>query len=217
MTRDWIAWHQEYAEPGSSLARRLVVVQGYIRAALEVLGTGTLTEPVRVLSLCAGDGRDLLPVLADTDDGRRLRARLVELDPRLARRARDCARRLELTDTEIVRGDAGITTACAGVAPAHLVVACGIFGNITAQDARRTVVSLRALTAPEGFVVWSRGRRPDSDPSREVRTWFRQAGFVERSFSAPPDARFRVGLTQLSAAAAHAYQPGVRLFSFVED
>ncbi len=217
MTRDWIAWHQEYDEPESTLARRLRVVQAHIRQALELTGGDTATEAIRVISLCAGEGRDLLPVLAETDRFAGVRARLVELDPRLAERARQRARQLSLDNVEVVDGDAGRTTAYEGMVPAHLVLACGVFGNITAHDIRRTVEVLRTLTAPEGFVVWTRGRRPEFDGSSEVRSWFSQEGFTERSFTAPSDARFRVGLNQLSAAAAHPYRSGVRMFSFVDD
>src|SRR2546430_633987 len=33
--RDWVAWHEPYDQPGSSLARRLEVVQDRIPAAVE--------------------------------------------------------------------------------------------------------------------------------------------------------------------------------------
>ena len=216
MTRDWIAWHEEYDEPESALARRLLVVQAHIRQALELIGAHTAPEATRVISLCAGEGRDLLPVLTESGRFAGVRTRLVELEPRLAERAAQRARQLNLRNVEVVNGDAGCTTAYEGMVPAHLVLACGVFGNVTAQDIRSTVATLRTLTAPEGFVVWTRGRKPEFDGSSEVRSWFGQEGFTERSFTAPSDARFRVGLNQLSAAGAHPFRSGVRMFSFVE-
>jgi hypothetical protein len=217
MTRDWIAWHQEYDEPESTLARRLRVVQANIRQAVELIAAHTATEATRVISLCAGEGRDLLPVLAETGRFAAVRARLVELDPRLAERAAQRARQLNLPNVEVVNGDAGRTTAYEGMVPAHVVLACGVFGNITAEDIRRTVATLRTLTAPQGFVVWTRGRKSEVDGSSEVRSWFAQEGFTERSFTAPSDARFRVGLNQLSEAGAQPFRSGVRMFSFVDD
>ena len=78
--RDWHAWHDAYDDPGSSLAQRLAVVQARIAAALDVAPPG----PLRAVSMCAGQGRDLIPVLASHPRGRDVTARLVELDPGLA-------------------------------------------------------------------------------------------------------------------------------------
>ena len=56
---EWVQWHEEYA-PGQPLALRLGLVQDLIRSALDERPPG----PIRVISMCAGDGRDLLGVLA---------------------------------------------------------------------------------------------------------------------------------------------------------
>ena len=65
MSRDWHAWHEQYDDPASSLSRRLTVVREQLRLVLSA------TEPqpdraVRLVSLCSGDGRDTLPVLAES-------------------------------------------------------------------------------------------------------------------------------------------------------
>ncbi|MFB9848794.1 SAM-dependent methyltransferase, partial [Micromonospora andamanensis] len=90
MTKDWLRWHQDYDSPNSSLARRLRVVQHDLRRAL--------TESPhdehgarRLISICAGDGRDVLPVLAEHDGGRTVEALLIERDPALSQRARTAA------------------------------------------------------------------------------------------------------------------------------
>ncbi len=82
----------------------------------------------------------MLPVLAET--GRDVRALLMELDPLLCERARSTATELGLTGVEIRTGDAGVTDAYRGFTPAHVVLACGVFGNITVEDARQTVAAL---------------------------------------------------------------------------
>jgi hypothetical protein len=76
--RDWHAWHETYEDPHSPLARRLGMIQGQIRAMLDEAPPG----PLRAISLCAGQGRDLIGVLASHRRGADVRARLVELDPR---------------------------------------------------------------------------------------------------------------------------------------
>jgi predicted RNA methylase len=99
---DWHAWHDDYDRPGTSLARRLQAVQLQIRTVLESARPG----PLRVISLCAGQGRDLLGVLADHPRRDDVRARLVELDPRIAAVAETRARAAGLDRVEIVTGDA---------------------------------------------------------------------------------------------------------------
>jgi hypothetical protein len=84
---DWLAWHTPYAEPDSPLSHRLRAVKGQIRAFIcERAG-----DELRAISVCAGDGRDLLETLAELPERPRVRARLVELDPELAARARATA------------------------------------------------------------------------------------------------------------------------------
>ena len=87
---DWVAWHQPYADPSSPLSRRRRTVQRHVGDWLDGLpGSG---PPARLVSACAGDGRDVLEVLAARPDARSLDVLLVELDDRLATNAEDYAR-----------------------------------------------------------------------------------------------------------------------------
>jgi hypothetical protein len=87
--RDWFTWHDDYDHPGTALARRLAAVQEQIRAALNTAKPG----PLRAISLCAGQGRDLIGALAGHPRQGDVRARLVELDPRNAPTRRGRRRR----------------------------------------------------------------------------------------------------------------------------
>ncbi len=64
--RDYRAWHEDYDDPESGLTWRLGVVRSHIRAALDAK-----PGPARVLSACAGDGRDIIGVLAERLDADR--------------------------------------------------------------------------------------------------------------------------------------------------
>ena len=81
-TRDWIEWHTGY-DDDTPLLHRLRAVQRRIREALDDQPAGA----IRVVSLCAGEGRDLLEVLTDHGRTPDVRGRLVELHPELAGRA----------------------------------------------------------------------------------------------------------------------------------
>ncbi|MET7426098.1 class I SAM-dependent methyltransferase [Dactylosporangium sp. NPDC005555] len=206
MSRDWVEWHQGYDPPGSPLAGRLEVVRQNLRRAL---GTSP-SEPDgtrRIVSICAGDGRDVLPVVAEHD--RRVRVLLVELDQTLARRARETADDLDLPAVEVRTADAGDAATYLGLPPAHILLACGVFGNIGPGDARRTVAALPALIVAGGIVIWTRA----GDASLEVRALFAEHGFNELSFTVPPDARFRVGMHRLAGPVRPGPLTG-RLFRF---
>ncbi len=84
--RDYELWHRQYDDPTSDLSWRLRTVQGYMRDALD-----RYPGPIRILSSCSGDGRDVLEVLAQRIDSGRVHAVLVEAHPEIADRARRSA------------------------------------------------------------------------------------------------------------------------------
>ncbi|MFV2100384.1 methyltransferase domain-containing protein [Micromonospora sp. LOL_024] len=182
MTRDWYAWHHHYEDPTSSLSRRLVEVRQRIGAALDEAPPG----PLRAVSLCAGQGRDLIPVLASHRRGREVRARLVELDPRNVELARAAAREAGLSSVEVVLGDAARTDAYAGLVPADLVLACGIFGNISDAHVRDLVRHCASLCATGGTVLWTRHRKPP-DLVPVICEWFAAEGFEPVAVSTPAE------------------------------
>jgi hypothetical protein len=102
---DWHAWHDDYGQPDSALGRRLRVVQEQVRLALEDCPPG----PLRAVSLCAGQGHDLLGALERHPRREDVTARLGELDPRNAALAKRAAEATGLSRVEVVVGDAALT------------------------------------------------------------------------------------------------------------
>jgi len=207
--RDWVEWHRGYDDPGSLLSRRGELVQGHLRAELDRAPAGD----VRLISLCAGQGRDVIGALTGHPRRDDVRARLVELDERNAAIARQAARAAGLHGVEVLQADAGVTDACAGAVPAQVVLACGIFGNITGSDIQATVAALPSLCAPGALVVWTRHRRPP-DLTTAIRSWFGAAGFREEAFDTSTDGFMSVGAHRLTGEPAP-LMPGRRLFTFV--
>jgi hypothetical protein len=204
---EWVEWHRGYA-PGSPLAKRLAVVQDLIRTALD----GSAPGPIRVISMCAGDGRDLLGVLEDHPRRVDVLAQMVELDPELAGHGRERAAGIS-PQLEVVNADASVTSAYAGVVPANIVLVCGVFGNVTDEDIAYTVDQLPTLCAPGATVIWTRGTfKPDVTPV--IRAWFEAAGFAELAFVAIPDTTAGVGAARLTAS-PRAFEPDMRLFTFL--
>ena len=206
--RDWVEWHRDYDDPGSLLSRRLELVQGHLRTELDHSPAGD----IRLISLCAGQGRDVIGVLAGHPRRDDVRARLVELDERNVAVARQAVRAAGLDGVELLQADAGTTDACAGAVPAQIVVVCGIFGNITDSDIQATVAALPSLCAPGALVLWTRHRRPP-DLTPAIRSWFGEAGFREEAFDVSDDGFMSVGAHRLTGEPA-TLMPGRRLFTF---
>jgi len=205
---DWYRWQDGYDSPESYLGRRLALVQERIRAALDEAAPGPLTA----VSLCAGQGKDLIGVLRDHPRRGDVRARLVELDERNVGEARRAAEAAGLSGVEVVGGDASLSDHYADLVPCDLVVVCGVFGNLTDADVERTIDHCTRLCRTGGTVVWTRNRKePDLVP--RVCAWFEERGFERVRVSEP-------GIVQ--AVGAHRYggesrrlPVGERMFRFV--
>jgi hypothetical protein len=211
--RDWVAWHEPYADPESPLSRRLRIVQRRIVEVLDRQPPG----PIRVVSLCAGQGRDLIGALADHPRRDDVSARLVELDPVNAGVARDLAASAGLSKVDVVTGDAAAMAAYAGAVPADLVLACGVFGNVSHAHIRRTIGALPQLCTEGATVIWTRHRRePDLTPT--VRGWFAEAGFEELAFDAPEGESLWISVgTHRFRGVPAPFDPELRMFEFVAD
>jgi hypothetical protein len=209
VAEDWLEWHSGYDEPGSHLERRLEIVQHRLRDALDAAPPGELG----LISMCAGQGRDVIGVLADHERCDDVTARLVELDERNVARARAAIAAAGLDHVEVVVADAGSLDAYAGAVPADVVLVCGVFGNIADDDIARTVGFLPALCRPGATVLWTR-HRLDPDLTPTIRGWFSDAGFEEIGFDAVEGYWFAVGAARWPGPTAPA-PVGDRLFTFV--
>lgn len=112
----------------------------------------------------------------------------------------------------MLTGEAALTDHYLEVAPAHLVLLCGVFGNVGDVDIQRTVVHCPGMCAPGGHVIWTRHRRPP-DLVPVIGEWFAEQNFA-------PVAVTPAGLPY--AVATHRYEgpvrplvPGVKLFRFL--
>jgi Putative methyltransferase len=209
MTRDWWEWHRDYDDPSSALSARLSIVQKRLREAIDRCPPGN----IQILSLCAGQGRDVIEVVANHPRQVDVSARLIEYDHRNVEAARQSVSVLGLSGIEVVEADAGTTRAFAGAVPAGIVLACGVFGNITDADVRHTVLECPCLCARGASVIWTRHCK-DPDLTPMIRKWFEEAGFEEVSFDNPDGTHFGVGVNRLTGE-PRPLEPDRRLFTFV--
>lgn len=166
------------------------------------------------LSLCAGEARDVISVLA-ARAAKPVTAILIESDVTLTRRARAAATDARLSSVQVRCGDAGALASFSDVVPVDVLMLCGVFGNIEHSQVKTVVDAIGRLISPGGFVIWTRGA---SEPDRraEIRRWFISAGLEEVFFDGAPEP-YGVGMNrQLHATAPCAiHQNSDRLFTFL--
>jgi hypothetical protein len=207
--RDWVAWHAAYDDPSSSLSARLRCVRSHLSDAIDQAPAGR----VSLVSLCAGQGRDVIGVLPDHPRRGDVRALLVEADVRNVGLARRAVAEQGLARVEVRQADAGLVAGFADALPADVLLLCGIFGNVSDRDIRRTVQAAAALCRAGATVIWTRHRRPP-DLTPQVRDWFAESGFEEVAFDAlETSALTSVGVHRHCRARA-AGLPSHRLFTF---
>ena len=209
--RDWYEWHGTYEDADSTLARRLTVIQGWLRQALDQLPAG----PVRLISVVAGQARDLEGVLRDHPRAGDVSGRIVELDPRNTGVARKALSQIVGERIEVVTGDAGEADAYLGATPAGILLTVGLFGNIVDADVERTIRLLPGFAAAGAYVVWSRGgaREGVADLNPAVRRWFAEAGFTELEHTYI-DGHQGLGFHRFDGTPAP-FPAGEKLFEFV--
>lgn len=202
---DWLTWHDAYDNPDSYLSSRLALVKERIREALDAAPEGEL----RVVSLCAGQGRDLIEVLAEHPRRKDVTARLVELDARNTEFARELAAEAGLDQVEVVTGDASLTDHYVDFAPADIVMVCGLLGNVVRTDMKRIIDHCTALCRTGGTLVWTRTRYFGTP----LQQWLEEREF-EPVWVSGPEVEHGVG--------AHRYRgetcqlaSGVSMFEFI--
>lgn len=213
--RDWLEWHRGYDDPASALSSRLERVRFRLSEAIDRCPPG----PVRLLSLCAGQGHDVIGVLPAHRRRDDVRALLVEYDGRNAGLARHRAAEAGLGQVRIRQADAGQVASFADALPADVLLLCGIFGNISDSDIKRTVLAAPGLCSPGATVIWTRHRRPP-DLTPAIREWFADGGFTELTFDEmDTDTLVSVGTHRLTGAPCGSKEhalPAGPLFTFRE-
>jgi hypothetical protein len=191
MPKDWFEWHDLY-NTDAKLQQRLEIVRKYIAYSLDASPAGA----IRVVSVCAGDGRDLLGALANHPRTQDVYARLVELNPQLVERGRATIESLGLSkQIEFINGDATSAANYIGAVPADIVIVCGVLGNLADEtELNRLLGNLSFLSKKGAFVLWTRGHSQGIAYSETVRKYFREFGFEEINFQLTATGDMGVGI-----------------------
>jgi|SRR5215467_6819626 len=209
--KDWVAWHRGYEDPSSSLSKRLERVIWHLGRALDRAPAGH----IQLVSLCAGQGHDVLGTLPGHPRRADVSALLVEANATNAALASERAAASGLTQVRVREADASLVSSFADGLPADVLLLSGIFGQVSEADIKRTVDAAAPLCADGGTVIWTRHRRPP-DMTVPIRGWFAANGFDEVAFDSL-DTEFLtgVGVHRLSRSPDREVQfPAGPLFRF---
>lgn len=149
----WNGW-PESAYRQAPYQQRLLAVQDHLAAALNAAPAG----PVNLISICAGDGRDVIGVLQSHSRRGDVTSWLVEQDGQSVADGFEHAARAGLQNSiHFVHGDATVYETYADIAPANVVLLCGVWGHVPISERPDLVRALAAVCRPTGSVVWTRG------------------------------------------------------------
>jgi hypothetical protein len=208
MARDWVEWHRSYADPDSELSQRLAVVTAAVADAFAASPRGS----IRVLSLCAGEARDLSGAALGHPRAADVRGVAVELNAGLAAIAAQSLRAAG-TAVEVRCADAGRPVHWDDALPVDLLLLAGIFGNLTDEHVQRIVAATPSMVRPGGTIIWTRHRKaPDLTPS--IRGWFDDAGCSPVGFTSAGHDSYAVGVERMGDTPQAAATLPEQLFRF---
>jgi amino acid adenylation domain-containing protein len=209
---DWRHWHKDY-EQHASLQARLERVRVQIVAALSEFPPG----PVRIVSLCAGDGRDLIGALESHPRRADITARLIDNDPESIARGRQMAATAGLSrQLQFVEADATLAKNYDGAVPANLVLLSGFLGHLPHDDVPGLIRRLPMFCQAGGQVIWNRhlvlhdGHRQVTD----IRKFLAAAAFAEVHYATTDANGFAVGRARFNGSPVPLDTAAV-LFTFV--
>ena len=208
---DWFKWHTRY-EASPLLQARLTLVRAQIAQAIQACPHAS----IRLISLCAGDGRDVIGTLGNHPRADHTSAYLIENNPALIAHGEGAIAQCDLlTRVQFMHADATRSTTYQAIAPADVLIVCGVFGNVREANTGQMIEHLRCLCRRQGRVVWTRtvAQPRDQRATALIREQFSAAGFHEMTVqhTTPPGI---VVATHAYGGDPYTLRPGVTLFEF---
>jgi non-ribosomal peptide synthetase component F/acyl carrier protein len=208
----WSNWHKNY-EVSPRLKARLQLVQGQIDGVLIAAPPG----PIRILSICAGDGRDLLGLRPDHSRRPDIVAYLVDNDsPSLERGRREAAQIQFPGQLHFLEADATQNRSYQDLGHFDLVLISGLLGHLRPEGVTSLLTGLPMLCRHNGWVLWNR-HLVLNQGSRQVptiRQCLAETGFSEIHFQMTDPQGFAVSLAQFRGT-SQPLPPEGTLFEFV--
>lgn len=205
----WASW-PDRAYQNQGYRQRLSTVQSHLAESLH----GAPTGRVRILSICAGDGRDVIGVLPSHPRRADVSAALVEQSERSIKHGQADANAAGISGVvSFLHGDATLFETYRGIAPAEIVLFCGVWGHVPARERQNVVQGLSCLCRPGGVVIWTRGIAKGMDRLQQIEAAFEGRSWQKSRLSFTADQNWAV-VTQRYCGPALEVPADGRFFSF---
>jgi SAM-dependent methyltransferase len=205
----WSGWPEKVYQE-DRYQQRLSAVRAHLAECLGMAERG----PVRIVSMCAGDGRDVIDVVGAHQRQTDVNAWLVELDrSSVATGERRAAAAGLESRVRFLNADATVYCTYQGIAPADVVLVCGVWGHVPDTDRAPLVQALARLCKPGGTVIWTRGASPGLVRYHEIKSHFDSSRWQKIRFSLTPDKTWAVA-THRYCGPAQRLPIGGQIFNF---
>ena len=170
--------------------QRLLAVQEHLAECLDSSPRGS----VHIISMCAGDGSDVIGVLGSHPRRSDVFAWLVESNSQTVADGILQSTRAGLENTvEFLTEDGTLYATYKRIAPTDIVLLCGVWGHVPAQERVQLVRALACLCKPGGTVIWTRGVSKDMTRLREIQLLFDDPSWNLVRFTLTSDKKWSVG------------------------
>ncbi|MGA3285733.1 MAG: AMP-binding protein, partial [Verrucomicrobiota bacterium] len=209
---DWNEWYKQY-DSFHSLQTRLRIVREQIVATLNDCPPG----PIQIVSVCAGDGRDVIGAVQSHPRRNDVTALLLDNHAESIARGKAAAEQAGLgRQLRFLEADATQAGNYAGAVPADLVLLSGFLGHLRHKDVPRLIESLPMLCRKGGWTIWNRHlvMHKGREQVPVIRELFRRTRFEEVHFETTAPDGFAVGRGRF-AGRVKSLDPARVLFEFV--
>lgn len=190
--------------------KRLAEVQAHFAKCLDDAPLGQL----RVVSLCAGDGRDVMGVLPAHPRRGDVRAWLVELDGASVAAGNEQRAAAGLDETvTFINGDATDFATYRDILPCDVVLVCGVLGHVRPDERQTLVQKLAAFGKPGGSIIWTRGVKQGMPRYTAFQEMFESCAFERTHESFTPDGKWGISTYRYAGQMIEAPTTG-RVFNF---
>jgi hypothetical protein len=184
----WNSWPDQ-AYQSDRYQRRLSAVQEHLAECLDNAPRGS----VRVVSICAGDGRDVIGVLGSHRRRQDVAAWLVETSRQsVASGVRQAARAGLENTVHFLNVDATVFETYNNIAPSDILLLCGVWGHVPSGERGQLVRAMTALSKPGGTLIWTRGVSRGLGRLHEVQSLFTVSGWAAARVTLTSDKKWAV-------------------------
>ena len=195
-------WHLNHNDMNSTPYKRNKDEQNLIKTCLN-----SIKNNVNIISICSGQARDILPILAGKKDNNKINTYLIDTDLECLEYADNYAKENKIPNVHLINKNAGLRETYNDIPQADIIIICGVFGHLSLLDIKSTISFIKHLLNENGFVIWSR-HKFDNDISEDIKNIFKELNFNELAFVSPEDEPYTLGL--------HVVDGKTDIFNYIE-